>query len=159
MAVPIRDLEVGEDGLSGTLSFSRRPHFCYIPWPSVFALVNEDGKGMVWPDDVPSELIVHAQRQHQVAQRRATMRAVPSDSKQEAGTVRDAPVAPEPNAQQAKGSEANAEPSASAPAEPSDTSDATADGSSPSTAPDASTDSEKPAKRGRSLPPYLRVVK
>ena len=28
MAIPIRDLDVGEDALSCTLSFQRSPHFC-----------------------------------------------------------------------------------------------------------------------------------
>ena len=29
-----------------------------MPWGSVFAMVGEDGRGMVWPDDVPQELAV-----------------------------------------------------------------------------------------------------
>jgi stringent starvation protein B len=56
MAVPIHDLEVGENGISCTLSFSRQPHWCFMPWSAVFALVGDDGRGMVWPDDVPAEV-------------------------------------------------------------------------------------------------------
>src|SRR5687767_3532916 len=50
MAVPIDDLTVGDEELTGTLSFSRSPFRCSIPWSSVFALVSgETGRGMVWP--------------------------------------------------------------------------------------------------------------
>lgn len=56
MAVPIPDLEVTEKGISCTLSFSRQPHWCFMPWEAVFALVGDDGRGMVWPEDVPAEV-------------------------------------------------------------------------------------------------------
>ncbi len=56
MAVPIRDLDFDDRGMSCTLSFNRTPFFCVVPWFSVFALVGEDGRGMVWPEDVPLEL-------------------------------------------------------------------------------------------------------
>ncbi len=67
MAIPIPDLHVDEDGLSCTLSFNRTPHYCVVPWSSVYALVGEDGRGMVWPDDVPPE--VAAQMQQKAAPR------------------------------------------------------------------------------------------
>jgi stringent starvation protein B len=63
MAIPIPDLKVDEDGLSCTLSFSRSPFWCCIPWSAVYALVGEDGRGMVWPNDVPPELAVQMQQQ------------------------------------------------------------------------------------------------
>jgi hypothetical protein len=44
--------------MSCTLSFNRSPFYCVVPWSSVFAMVGEDGRGMVWPDDVPQELAV-----------------------------------------------------------------------------------------------------
>jgi stringent starvation protein B len=56
MAVRIADLEVTEEGITGTLSFNRTPQWCVVPWSAVFALVGEDGRGMVWPEDVPPEL-------------------------------------------------------------------------------------------------------
>ncbi|MCL2724763.1 MAG: ClpXP protease specificity-enhancing factor SspB [Polyangiaceae bacterium] len=56
MPLPIPDLRVDEDSMSCTLSFSRTPFYCVVPWSSVFAMVGEDGRGMVWPDDVPREL-------------------------------------------------------------------------------------------------------
>ncbi|MCL2779452.1 MAG: ClpXP protease specificity-enhancing factor SspB [Polyangiaceae bacterium] len=58
MPVPIPDLRVDEDSMSCTLSFSRTPFYCIVPWSSVFAMVGEDGRGMVWPEDVPRELAV-----------------------------------------------------------------------------------------------------
>jgi hypothetical protein len=60
LAVDIPDLEVDEEGIACTLSFSRRPHFCRLPWTSVYALVGEDGRGMVWPSDIPAEVAAQA---------------------------------------------------------------------------------------------------
>ncbi|WP_394823506.1 ClpXP protease specificity-enhancing factor SspB [Pendulispora albinea] len=56
MPVPIPDLHLDDDGMSCTLSFNRSPFHCVVPWASVFAMVGEDGRGMVWPDDVPVEV-------------------------------------------------------------------------------------------------------
>lgn len=56
MAVPIPDLDVGKDALSCTLSFNRRPEFCWIPWDAIYGLVGEDGRGMIWPESVPAEV-------------------------------------------------------------------------------------------------------
>jgi stringent starvation protein B len=61
MPVPIPDLRFDDDGMSCTLSFNRAPFFCVVPWASVFAMVGEDGRGMVWPDDVPAEVAKQAQ--------------------------------------------------------------------------------------------------
>jgi len=56
MAVPIPDLEVDDEGVSCTLSFSKAPFWCCIPWTSVFALISErDKRGVVWPEDVPPD--------------------------------------------------------------------------------------------------------
>jgi hypothetical protein len=56
MPVPIPDLRLDEEGMSCTLSFNRAPFFCIVPWGSVYAMVGDDGRGMVWPDDVPPEV-------------------------------------------------------------------------------------------------------
>jgi len=58
MPVPIPDLRVDDESMSCTLSFNRSPFYCVVPWSAVFAMVGEDGRGMVWPDDVPQELAV-----------------------------------------------------------------------------------------------------
>ncbi|HTV19580.1 MAG TPA: ClpXP protease specificity-enhancing factor SspB [Polyangiaceae bacterium] len=57
MAIAIPDLNVGEEGISCTLSFNKRPHFCSLPWSSIYALIGEQGGGMVWPEDVPPEVV------------------------------------------------------------------------------------------------------
>jgi stringent starvation protein B len=62
MPIPIRDLRVDDDGMSCTLSFNRSPFFCIIPWTSVYATVGDDGRGMVWPDDVPPEVALQARQ-------------------------------------------------------------------------------------------------
>ncbi len=57
MAIAIPDLEVGDGGISCTLSFNRRPHFCRLPWSAIYALIGQEGGGMVWPEDVPPEVV------------------------------------------------------------------------------------------------------
>jgi hypothetical protein len=62
MALPILDLRLDDEGIGCTLSFDRKPFFCVVPWPSVFAIVADDGRAMVWPDDVPSEVTLQSPR-------------------------------------------------------------------------------------------------
>jgi hypothetical protein len=82
MAVQIRDLDVGDEGFSCTLSFSRQPYFCMIPWTSVFAMVGEDGRALVWPDDVPIEVAASMEAQARArddkAKAKSRLRAVDS---------------------------------------------------------------------------------
>jgi stringent starvation protein B len=56
LPVPIEDLRLDDEGMSCTLSFNRSPFYCVVPWVSVFAMVGDDGRGMVWPDEVPPEI-------------------------------------------------------------------------------------------------------
>src|SRR5215472_14831071 len=60
LAGPTPDLKLDDRGVSCTLGFKRElgidSFFCVVPWPSVFALVGDDGSGMIWPDDVPAEV-------------------------------------------------------------------------------------------------------
>lgn len=54
----IPDLIVDEDGIAGTLTFGGVPFHCVLPWPAIFAAVQDgDQRGMVWPDDIPDDLI------------------------------------------------------------------------------------------------------
>jgi len=76
MAVAIPDLHVDEHGLSCTLSFSRTPFYCVIPWPAVFALVGENGQAMVWAEDVPAEVAAQAQAQKAPEKPRPHLRSV-----------------------------------------------------------------------------------
>lgn len=63
MPIPIPDLRVDDDGVYGTLSFQRSPFTCQVPWKGVFALVGEDGRGMVWPEDLPGEIASEVERE------------------------------------------------------------------------------------------------
>lgn len=51
--VPIPDLKVDSRGIEGTLTFSRAPFLCFVPWRAVYGLVGLDGRGRVWPEDGP----------------------------------------------------------------------------------------------------------
>ncbi|WP_437633412.1 ClpXP protease specificity-enhancing factor SspB [Sorangium sp. So ce854] len=62
MAIPIPDLKVDDDGISCTLSFNRAPFWCRLPWNAIWALVSEDQRGMVWPEDIPADLAAQKQR-------------------------------------------------------------------------------------------------
>lgn len=62
MPIPIPDLRVDGDGVFGTLSFNRRPFTCTVPWERVFAVVGDDGRGMVWPDSMPQEIAAEVDR-------------------------------------------------------------------------------------------------
>lgn len=63
MPIPINDLRVDHDGIFGTLSFSRSPFGCNIPWSAIFALVGDEGRGMVWPESMPSEIVAEVERE------------------------------------------------------------------------------------------------
>ena len=73
MAVPIPDLEVGDDAITCTLSFSRQRHFCRLPWSAIYALLGDDARGMVWPEDVPSEVAAQSRAQKQPAPKLAAV--------------------------------------------------------------------------------------
>ncbi len=63
MPVPIPDLRLDEVGMSCTLSFNRAPFYCIVPWSSVYAMVGDDGRGMVWPENVPPEVAQQAAKE------------------------------------------------------------------------------------------------
>ncbi|WP_437528842.1 ClpXP protease specificity-enhancing factor SspB [Sorangium sp. So ce726] len=67
MAIPIPDLKVDDDGISCTLSFNRAPFWCRLPWNAIWALVSEDQRGMVWPEDIPADLAAQKQQRPAVA--------------------------------------------------------------------------------------------
>jgi hypothetical protein len=174
MPVPIPDLRLDDDGMSCTLSFNRSPFYCVVPWSSVFAMVGEDGRGMVWPDDVPAEVpLSRGQQPSPNAQPAASpVRAVEGGKDKSDGkgankprrVVRKRPaLAAVPDAEPApKKSRAGRAPLApvkqpeSAPAGRH----ASASSGSPKRAPAGKTPAPA-ASRGkkRELPPYLRVVK
>ena len=60
LAIPIPDLEVDEHGVRATLSFSRTPLRTVVPWTAVYAIASVDGRGVLYPEDVPSDVSVVA---------------------------------------------------------------------------------------------------
>lgn len=55
LQIPVTDLLATDAfGVSCTLSFGGKPHFCMIPWGSVLALTNaEQNYGRVWAPSLP----------------------------------------------------------------------------------------------------------
>ena len=167
MPVPIPDLNVDDDGVSCTLSFNRTPFFCYVPWAAIYALVGEDHRGMVWPDDVPPEVTAQVQPQAE-AKPRPQLRALSSEARTEPAPPEPAETkAPQPEArldaaraQKKQPKKKAAKPRAAAPSKRESPRAAR-----PVLAPvDNSRNKSEPTpdagtKKKRELPPYLRVVK
>ncbi len=58
LAPAIVNLTVDDDGISGTLTFAGVPHHCVVPWSALYAVIAETSQeAMVWPDDVPPEVL------------------------------------------------------------------------------------------------------
>ncbi|WP_437505089.1 ClpXP protease specificity-enhancing factor SspB [Sorangium sp. So ce1099] len=96
MAIPIPDLKVDDEGISCTLSFNRAPFWCRLPWNAIWALVSEDQRGMVWPEDIPADLAAQKQRspmappQKPAKRPRPRLAAVPSDEERDAEATDEA---------------------------------------------------------------------
>ncbi len=169
MAVQIPDLRVDDDGLTCTLSFSRSPFWCVLPYSAIYALVSEDGPGMVWPDDVPPE--VAAQMQAAVAKQQ------PKRPRPKLAAVGPRPASEPPPADDAASAE-DAAAQAGAPATPAPAAAAPVgdnvfqlrpakkEPEPPPPEPEAEETPRPPGPRAvpgkkprRELPPYLRVIK
>jgi hypothetical protein len=161
MAVQIPDLDVNDHGIFCTLSFSRRPFPCSIPWSAVFGLVGDNGPGLVWPDDVPAEIA--AQVQAQTHAQKATAKKAPAKEppRGRLRAVGSEPPPAEPSAAQAvQKPEARPAPAlATAPLAPITAAERKDQGAAAeeSPAPQPSQPGKPTSKR--ELPPYLRVVK
>ena len=163
MPVAIPDLRFDDDGMSCTLSFNRSPFFCVVPWSSVFAMVGEDGRGMVWPDDVPAEVARQAQgRPAESAPRKDAPKPIAASVREGRDTREAKPDAP-------KAKRTRKRPALSA--VPDGAAGATSSGktssgrASPSPLRPVVAPSPRPrpvagpTRKKRELPPYLRVVK
>ncbi len=169
MPVPIPDLRLDDEGMTCTLSFSRTPFFCAVPWTSVFAMVGDDGRGMVWPEDVPAEIQAQATRPvdappitkpRAVPALKRTPAEAASDKQEAEKKAKKAPKGKKQRPMAAVESEPDrpvlvALPQPPAPKGPR---------AVPSPKKRAPAPSRKPAAHGqgkakRELPPYLRVVK
>ncbi len=165
MAVRIPDLDIGELAICCTLSFNRSPFFCRVPWSAIFGLVGEDGRGRIWPEDVPLEIAAQMQQQAskeaakeaakaQRQQGRARLQAIPSP---EAAAAREDTIgeSPQPVAEVTDSpSGSNGQPQIAV---------ATDDSAQPKAEPRPSAaKSVRPSAvpgGKRELPSYLRVVK
>jgi stringent starvation protein B len=164
MAVPIPDLQVDDEGVSCTLSFNRNPFWCRLPWTAIYALVGDDKRGMIWPDEVPAE-VESTQGPKAVDSPTATTKSRgPRGSKKRERPPREearAATGELPSSEaagQGREMRASARPLAPLPvsARPlSPTGPAARTVAAPSTK--GSGEAAKPGKR--ELPPYLRVVK
>jgi stringent starvation protein B len=63
LPIPIPDLEVDDYGVRATLSFSRTAHQTVIPWSAVYVVACDDGRGILYSEDVPDDVPVIASRQ------------------------------------------------------------------------------------------------
>ncbi len=147
MVIPIRDLEVTDDAITCTLSFSRTPFWCSMPWTAIYALVGEDGRGMVWPEDVPPEVAAQSAQPTQSKSSPPAKARRPRPKVARIGLGADPPRESEPPPDLDDDLAADAPPKAS----PSEAPAGTGEGRSslPGAGP----------KRKRELPPYLRVIK
>jgi stringent starvation protein B len=160
MAIAIPDLEVGDEGISCTLSFNKRPHFCRLPWSSIYALIGESGGGMVWPEDVPPEVVSQqrAAAKKEAKPRRPGLRAISGDSADRNGDddavpstrrseppAKDRPATPRPPRLVQVVSNPDPQPES-----------ASAAGTDIS--PEPAPREERPPATKRSRPPYLRLV-
>jgi stringent starvation protein B len=183
MAIPIPDLRLDDEGMSCTLSFNRSPFFCVVPWASVFAIVGDDARGMVWPDDVPAEIARHASPSQQQASGPAPVRAIDGPAKGKGPQARDTkpesarspstngaggkkhkkrpPLAAVSDAEAPKGKQGRSESSQKGESRGGTVSRANSAAAAPPVIPAAP--GSKPAmgtpRKKRELPPYLRVVK
>jgi stringent starvation protein B len=56
MPIPIPDLSVDDQGITATLSFSRTPHRTFVPWTAVYIVACNDGRGILYYEDVPEDV-------------------------------------------------------------------------------------------------------
>jgi len=165
MAVPIPDLHVDDEGVSCTLSFNRSPFWCRLPWTAIYALVGDDKRGMIWPDEVPVE-VENAQREKGPEPQGATAkpRGARGSKKRErqpreaearvaGGELKSGEAASQGREMRASARPLAPLPLSARPLSPVASSARTA--GAPTTK--GSDEAAKPGKR--ELPPYLRVVK
>lgn len=139
LSPPIPDLEISETAVACTLSFNRSPSWCEIPFAAIYAVISDtDGRGVVWPEDVPIE---------------SELLRGPRAPRDERPKPKLASVPPAPHVTPVSPPEAP-RPAATASATPLSPGASSA-ASGPSAPAKAS--SEKSSKL--KLPPYLRVVK
>ena len=105
MAITNPDLEVNENGISCTLSFNRRPHLCRLPWSAIYALIGQEGGGMVWPEDVPPEVVAQQRSAaKKEAPRKPMLRAIDGSGDGDSADRQESPEEEAPHAQRSPAS-------------------------------------------------------
>jgi len=157
MAVRIPDLDIGEDAICCTLSFNRSAFFCRLPWQAVFGLVGDDGRGRIWPEDVPVEIAAQMQQQATKEPPKEAGKAPRQQARARLQAIKSAP--PEVVSSAELNSEGNsAKPDAGRTAPQAEA----APTASPEPAKPSAGKSTRPSSAPggkRELPSYLRVVK
>lgn len=62
LPIPIPDLEIDDYGVRATLSFSHTAHRTVVPWSAVYVVACDDGRGILYSEDVPQDVAVIAAR-------------------------------------------------------------------------------------------------
>jgi stringent starvation protein B len=62
LPIAIPDLEIDDYGVRATLSFSRTAHRTVVPWSAVYVVACDDGRGILYSEDVPQDVAVIAAR-------------------------------------------------------------------------------------------------
>jgi stringent starvation protein B len=179
MFVPIPDLKVDDEGITCTLSFDRAPFWCCMPWSAIYALVGEDGRGMMWPNDIPPEVVAQMQNPQQQPQQREAPKAAGKRPRPKLSAVGSSPrerdsdeadEAPPVSAQTERPEKGIRAPKNSSPRATEEATSRASDGNAarpiddddappppePAQRPSGPTGGKKPK---RELPPYLRVIK
>ena len=161
MAVPIPDLHVDDEGVTCTLSFNRAPFWCRLPWSAIYALVGDDKRGMIWPDEVPAEVDSAQQKGPEPVPASTRPRGARTSRKKERPPREEEARAAAGEASSSEAAAQGREMRASArPLAPLPVSARPLAPSTPArTATVPSAKGSDPAKPKRELPPYLRVVK
>jgi stringent starvation protein B len=60
LPIPITDLEIDAYGVRATLSFSRTPQLTVVPWSAVYVVACDDGRGVLYQEDVPEDVSIIA---------------------------------------------------------------------------------------------------
>ena len=62
LPITIPDLEVDDYGVRATLSFQRSPQLTVVPWSAVYVVACDDGRGVLYQEDVPEDVSIIAAR-------------------------------------------------------------------------------------------------
>lgn len=79
LPIPIPDLEVDEYGVRATLSFSKTPQRTVVPWSAVYVVACDDGRGVLYHEDVPEDVSIVAARASGVGDDLGDLDSVPDE--------------------------------------------------------------------------------